>query len=395
MEQLKMFDELDTAAEESSDDVIVQLDEFHQAVIWGTDWTTGTIVNQLNKGNIDLNPRFQRREAWTEPRKSKFIESLILGLPIPQIILAEKKERKGTYIVIDGKQRLLSIRKFFSQPDEVEFPRLRLSKLDSLSTLNGKSYYDLDNDPALSDFAIAIENQSVRTIIIKNWPSEAFLYNVFLRLNTGSLQLSPQELRQALNPGDFIDFADDFSISSEHIKRVLNIRKPDYRMRDVELVIRYFAFKLFADTYNGNLKLFFDNAVQTLNSEWLHKEAEIQQYAKALESAIEFTYEIWSNDAFRKWKAKSYQGRFNRAIFDIMVYYFSDPHIRHAAANHKPEIKERFRSLCEGNVEFLNSFETSTKNMIPTNIRYEVWGRALGEIIGIPANTPNFKVQKN
>ena len=80
---------------------------FDDAVIWGTDWTTETINRQLLKGNIDLFPKFQRRDAWSNRDKSKFIESLILGLPIPQIILAEKSGAKGKYIVIDGKQRLI------------------------------------------------------------------------------------------------------------------------------------------------------------------------------------------------------------------------------------------------------------------------------------------------
>src|SRR5476651_6598 len=78
---------------------------FSQAVVWGTDWTTETILSQLKRGNIELNPAFQRRDAWGRAGKSKFIESLILGLPIPQIILAESKEKRGTFIVIDGKQR--------------------------------------------------------------------------------------------------------------------------------------------------------------------------------------------------------------------------------------------------------------------------------------------------
>src|SRR5699024_7772964 len=84
---------------------IVGLDQalFSSAVVSGNDWTTETLINQINKGNILLNPDFQRRDAWDKKRKSRFIESLILGLPIPQIVLAESKERRGSYIVLDGK----------------------------------------------------------------------------------------------------------------------------------------------------------------------------------------------------------------------------------------------------------------------------------------------------
>jgi hypothetical protein len=67
------------------------------AVVSGTDWTTETVVSQLKRDNIQLNPRFQRRDAWKRDRKSRFIESLILGLPIPQIVLAENKRDRGKF----------------------------------------------------------------------------------------------------------------------------------------------------------------------------------------------------------------------------------------------------------------------------------------------------------
>jgi len=390
MQQMSIFDEVENVSKENEDDVKVNFSEYQQAVIWSTDWTTGTIVNQLDRFNIDMKPKYQRREAWDDKRKSRFIESIILGLPIPQLILAERKDRKGTYVVIDGKQRLLSIRQFFSAIDDDLFPRLKLKGLDSLANLNGKSFIDIQQDPNLTDFATIIENQPIRTIVIKNWPNEAFLYNVFLRLNTGSLPLAPQELRQALHPGPFIDFTDEFSVGSIQIKKVLNIEKPDYRMRDIELVIRYFAFKYFISDYRGNLKTFFDEAVLNLNKDWEQKEAEIRESADELDKAIDYSYSIWGENTFRKWKDNEYQGRFNRAIYDIMVYYFSDPAIRNACKNHAQEIKTAFINLCNRDVEFLNSFETSTKNIEPTRKRYFTWGTALKEISGILINIPNI-----
>lgn len=390
MKQQHIFDELENVNLENEDDVKVNINEYQQAVIWSTDWTTGTIVTQMDKGTIDLKPKFQRREAWDDKRKSKFIESIILGLPIPQIILAERKDKKGTYIVIDGKQRLLSIRQFFSKADDNVFPRLKLKGLDSLNTLNNKSFIDLQADPNLEDFATQLENQTIRTIVIKNWPNEALLYNVFLRLNTGSLPLAPQELRQALHPGPFIDFSDQVSIDSLQIRKVLNISEPDYRMRDIELVIRFFAFKYFISTYNGNLKNFFDDTVERLNNSWAQQEHVIVNSSLELNNAIDFTYEIFGENAFRKWKENVYQGRFNRAIYDVMVYYFSEPTIRQSAQGHFTEIEERFRSLCNNDVEFLNSFETSTKNIAPTNKRYRTWGNNISQICGIQIQIPNL-----
>jgi len=384
------IDEYDDSNSENFDDINVLLNDIQQAVIWGTDWTTGTIVSQIERGLIDLKPKFQRREAWDDKRKSAFIESVILGLPIPQIILAEKKEKKGTYIVIDGKQRLISLRRFFSKQDDKEFPPLRLKGLSIINRLNGKSFEDIAVDTELEPFSLQIENFPIRTIVIKNWPNEEFLYNVFLRLNTGSLPLAPQELRQALHPGNFIDFTDEFSISSLQIKKVLNITKPDYRMRDIELVIRYFSFKYFINKYNGNLKSFFDNTVEVLNRTWEQQSSNILQTADQLNAAIDSTFTIFENNAFSKWKNNCFDKRFNRAIFDIMVYYFSIPEVREIAITKQDEIKNEFKMLCETNTDFLNSFETSTKNVQPTNTRFNTWGTSLARICNLRIDIPNL-----
>ena len=89
------------------------------AVVSGTDWTTETIVSQLKRNNIQLRPRFQRRDAWKRDRKSRFIESLIVGLPIPQIVLAESKQDRGKFMVLDGKQRLLSILQYWGMAEVI------------------------------------------------------------------------------------------------------------------------------------------------------------------------------------------------------------------------------------------------------------------------------------
>ena len=106
-----MADELSGPEFVEEDDAPPNADEtqrFSQAVLYASDWTVETVVSQLERGNIELNPQFQRRDAWSARAKSRFIESIILGLPIPQIVLAERRNQRGRYIVLDGKQRLLS-----------------------------------------------------------------------------------------------------------------------------------------------------------------------------------------------------------------------------------------------------------------------------------------------
>jgi Protein of unknown function DUF262 len=208
--------ELDEAPEkdgtEGEDDLErLDLGQIRQTVVAAADWTTQTIVSQLDQGNIDINPAFQRRDAWTPTRKSRFIESLILGLPIPQLVLAEAKSKKGSFIVIDGKQRLLSLRQFSAKEDDQVYDQLKLTGLEQRTDLAGQSLEGLKRHPRFAEDLAAFQNQTVRTVVIRNWPNESVLFLIFLRLNTSSVPLSPQELRQALHPGPFLTFVDERS----------------------------------------------------------------------------------------------------------------------------------------------------------------------------------------
>lgn len=203
--------QLEFSEEDYLDDISdINVSEFSSAVVVGTDWTAETIIRQVNKGNIALNPSFQRRDAWTKERKSLFIESMLLNLPVPPLVLAESPLEHGKYIVLDGKQRLLSILQFAAIDNRESFPALKLKSLPILNKFNGMSYEDISSSSGqISGF----DNYSIRTSIIKNAKSDTLLYQIFYRLNTGSLPLSPQELRFALLPGDFSEFLDTQSSS--------------------------------------------------------------------------------------------------------------------------------------------------------------------------------------
>ena len=275
------FSETGDTSETEKDLLPLKKGEISQSVVNGTDWTVETILSQINKGNIHLDPKFQRRDAWGIDRKSKFIESLILGFPLPQLVLAEVKGKKGSYLVIDGKQRLLSLRQFAAANDDPKYTQLRLKNLDLRPELEGKVFDDLKLDANLDDDLRAFDNSPIRTVVIKNWATESFLYHVFLRLNTGSLPLSPQELRQALHPGPFVDFADEAASQSNALKEILKNKGPDFRMRDVELLVRFYAFRLFVSEYSGDLKGILDLACNILNEKWADEDVEIRALTRS------------------------------------------------------------------------------------------------------------------
>lgn len=386
----EQFFEYDEQAENEDDVELVEGTDFSAAVVSGTDWTTETIINQINKNNIQLNPDFQRRDAWDKSRKSNFIESLILGLPIPQLVLAERKEQRGAYIVLDGKQRLLSIRQFAAEKNDEVYEPLKLSGLEIRTDLKGKNLHDLKDDATLYNDVAAFENQPIRTVVIKNWPSEEFLYHVFLRLNTGSVQLAPQELRQALHPGAFVSYIDANAPDNEAIKSILKLKKPDFRMRDNELLLRYYALKNFLTEYAGDLKKFLDNTCLQFNKDWGRVENMVIGQFEELNFAHETILTIFGSNSYKKWFAVDYEKKFNRAIFDIMALSFSYPEVRAAVTGREKEVEELFRKLCNDNYAFLTSIETTTKSLRSTHTRISVWFNELNGLLN--TKLPTFEL---
>ena len=161
-------------------------------------------------------------------------------------------------------------------------------------------------------------------------------------------------------------------------------------MRDVEIVIRYFAFKNFLTDYSGNLKQFLDNTCKALNERWDNNgEDQIKNQAKELENSIETTIEIFGlKNSFSKWSNDSYTNIFNRPVFDIMSFYFSDIQIRREVKKYPEDVKKGFEELCEENPEFLRSLETSTKNLNNTIIRFSEWGKKLKEKLNLKIKIP-------
>lgn len=350
-------------------------DQFREAVLHATDWTTETIVSQLRRGNIVLNPSFQRRDAWKIQQKSRFIESLILGLPIPQIVLAESKERRGRFIVLDGKQRLLSILQFWGLGEGTNnnYP---LSGLEIRTDLMRKRLSHLESELDLEEDLNALLNQPIRTVVIKNWPNVDFLHLVFLRLNTGSVKLSPQELRQALFPGSFSDWVDDAAVKSGAIKKLLNLREPDYRMRDIEVLARYLAFRFFLEQYRGRMKRFLDFTFATFNQNWSEWEPRLQTALVEFEAAVDCLVQVFGSSVGKKPGSK----HFNRAVFDFLVFYAQEEHIRAAMTSNPDRVKESFESLFL-DTDFKSATERDTAGVPNTVQRLSKWGRVLSEAL--------------
>jgi len=382
--------------EEEDSDETVDSSYIPNVVVYGTDWTTETIFTQLVRGNIELTPNFQRRDAWNIQKKSRLIESLILGLPVPQIVLAERDNVKGKFIVLDGKQRLLSIFQFYGKSGS-SYDNFKLTGLEILKKLNGSSYEDLQNSLLHPSLINALDNQSIRTTIIRNWQHESFLYTVFSRLNTANTPLSPQELRKSLTPGEFTNFIDEQSVEIQGLRLFFGSKEPDFRMRDAQILLKYVAFQLFLSRYKGNLNQFLNEANKELNKLWLspQNQEKIQNIITTFAQAIDLTIQIFGEKNFAKiWLSdkNKYERQRNQSVLEVMLFYFSDHKIQpqlidvNVNVAKKESIEQAFQNLC-GSEAFVKTLRSSTQNIPNTSTRLEMWGKKLKEVLNIDFDT--------
>lgn len=361
----------DQGEDETDDDSGYSAGKFSAAVA-AKDWTVETLVTQMRKGRIDLSPSFQRRNAWLANRKSKLIESIILEFPIPQIVLAEKKDKPGFYFVLDGKQRLLTLRQFFADKDDPRdagFDPLTLTGLEVAKDLNKNDASSL-SEPTLA----RIENHTIRTVVLNKWNSEQLLLSLFLRLNTGSVPLSPQELRQALIPGDFMAWLDEESGAQPDIQDLLGNTHPDRRMADAELALRFIAFSLSPLQYRGNLKQFLDETSKKLNADWQYQQSNVEIALDQMGHAIRAGFSLFGEDHFcRKWSGEKYERALNRAVFDFQVYSLSLPEVRHALAGKGHALEVEFKNACVSNGKFMRAITATTKTRDALLIRHRTW----------------------
>jgi len=150
------------------------------------------------------------------------------------------------------------------------------------------------------------------------------------------------------------------------------------------------AFAMRAEYYGGNLKWFLDDTAGVLNKRWADEEAEIRAVADSCEESIAATFEVFgTRDAFCIYVDEAFGRRFNRAVFDVMTFYFRERDVREAAIGRKLDVKQAFIDRSKRDYEFFQALTTTTKSMKATATRFVGWAGALESVLGIPVKPPN------
>jgi hypothetical protein len=254
-------DPVDHLTEEEEDDLVDAPDTAATVSYSGQDFDVEGLVRRLRGGDIKIpvfghqDPQistagFQRSFVWTKPQMDRFIESLLLGYPVPGIFLVRQKDNR--YLVLDGQQRLRTLEHFFDGlHDGREFT------LSNVATqFKALTYKSLPED-----LRRQLDNTFFQATIVATDESSQSLeaiYQIFERVNSGGTQLTPHEIRVALFAGPFIDFTERLNRGAAW--RALYGKKSP-RLRDQELVLRIVALADDASSYKRPLKTFLNGFV--------------------------------------------------------------------------------------------------------------------------------------
>ncbi len=339
------------------------------------DFNVATIFSFIKSGAVKI-PGFQRHFVWDIKRSSKLIESLILGLPVPQVFLYE--DSRNSFLVIDGQQRLMSIYYFVLQ----RFPRQdkraelraifdRYSGEIPASIIDDDDYFvpfklklpeQLPGHPSrfnglnystLGDYRVAFDLRTVRNIIVKQTTStgnDSAVFEIFNRLNSGGVNLTPQEIRASMYHSDFYAVLQRMN-SKPGWRQIVGREELDLHMKDVEILLRAFALLIDSDSYAPSmtkfLNLFSKKSKSNSPEHNLYLERIFDEFLTATSRLSSKAFFTPANN------------RFNISLFESVFYAACKP-VFDLRGMHIPEVSEALLNKLRSEPGFISASSEGT-----------------------------------
>ena len=286
------------------------------------------LYERLLYDEIEIQPDYQRKDRiWSDDKKSKLIESILMGLPLPIFYFGERKD--DTWVIIDGLQRITTVQDFMQN----KFP-LKLEKGSSVYDANGLLFKDFNRTYTrlLREFEI-----TAYVIDIIDSSSNKFITELFHRINTYGVKLSDQEIRSAINFGSsvyYLKFLASTKIFTSATTNTVNTK----RQKDLELCLGALAFMIFGyKSYKKNrYDDFLTEAMRWINDQpfrkstvndivtYISESSIIIELTKRFESSLKFCQEIFGKDAFKKVRNSSKKDPISKPLFEMFVSLFSN-----------------------------------------------------------------------
>lgn len=332
----------------------------------------GSLIDQLENDEIDLQPDFQRvTDVWDNVKKSRLIESILLGLPLPSFYFSEDPVSQKLSI-IDGLQRICAIRDFVL---EKENP-LKLEGLQFLKNFDGFTFSQLARPEVKRIKSLKITMNTLR----KGTPVDV-KYIIFQRVNTAGVPLTPQEMRHALNQGPAAIFIKELA-DMESFKKATNYSVESKRMQDRDFVNRFIAFFIGYQDYMGDLDMFLNDKMGELNKMTSEQRDDIRV---SFDKAMKCCYEIFKKDTFRKrYKQEDRRKPISKSVYDTLsvnIAWLSDEERKLLLKNTEAFKAGMIRLFNDKKFDF--SITTGTGKKYNVDLRFTMVKSLIKEIISL------------
>lgn len=328
----------------------------------GYDMSIGEVMNLYRDQELKIDPAFQRLFRWDQTRKTRFIESLLLGIPIPPIFVFQDSE--GVWELIDGLQRLSTVFQFtglLTGERAAELGILVLEGTQFLPSLAGKLWEASApgaDDGIGSAQQLQIKRARVRVEILKMESDAKAKYELFQRLNTGGAGLTEQEVRNCVAVMVNKVFFDNLLSLSRDENFVTTSAQTDTAIESqaaVELALRLLAFRSVPYTKGLDVHEYLDKALLEIAS---NDNYDIATEEAAFRTTFRYLNEALGDSAFKRWDGVSFKGKFLMSVFEVLAYGVSInlPELAAMQAHDRSDfIKRRAQDLWNDDVFKANS----------------------------------------
>ena len=364
------------------------------------------IIDYLNK-RIHI-PPYQRSFVWEPDKQCRFIESIFMNIPIPPVFLLSKQSDnsdKPSFELIDGVQRLVTLANFHEG-------LFKLRGLISLPDLNQATFHSLPSN--ISEFFLSRE---IQTVVIQKETHPEIQFEVFARLNQGSVSLNDQELRNCIFHGEFNDFLIHLSQNTIYRKLLSSFTKfksvidgkPDKnRMLDVEMILRFFSLQELYGFFKPNeyplaTPEIFNYYMRHHTGKDVHSKLEDipklkgqDELEKLFIKCLEGVDSVFHGNQFKRFVVDNderaiYISGFNKAVFDIQMLGFAE-YSSEQIFKHKDIIYDAFLDLSSYNQVMIEATKVWTNQKV--NERMNVWKQRLSEIFDEPQSFIEHRKEK-
>ena len=344
-----MADSHDQAIDQDNSDETVGIKEYSVSS-YGIDYDIRGYVGRLQSGDIAI-PEYQRKYVWDPRRASRFIESLLLDLPVPGVFLYRDQESE-VLTVVDGQQRLQTLKFFYEGKFEDTGKKFSLAGLET--RFNGRAYEELD----IVDRR-RLDNSLIRATVIRQVKPDdeaTSQYFVFERLNTGGVALSAQEIRAAIYGGEFNELLHHLNGNATW-RTLFGKKHEDSRKRDEELILRFLALYFNGNTYKRPMKGFLNKFMMDNRKLTKHSREEVELL---FSDTVNCVLEKLGADAFRPSRS------LNAALLDSLMIGIARRNMMKAIES---DIEPIYKSLLERE-DFLESISGGTAS--PDRVRRRI-----------------------